>query len=132
MLSAPPYVFAAIYTFALAVISDRVNYRAPFVAFSSVVCIVGLSVTAYAGNPGVRYFGTVLTIAGTQSNVPAVLAYSQNNVRLSSKRAVTSAVVIGSGGIGGIIASSEYYCSYTLKLGSPGVLSAISRWILRP
>ena len=56
-----------------------------------------------------RYFGTFLTIAGTQSNVPAVLAYSQNNIRMSSKRAVTSAVVIGFGGIGGIVASSKSY-----------------------
>lgn len=38
---------------------------------------------------------------------PAVLAYSQNNVRMSSKRAVSSAMVIGFGGVGGIIASSE-------------------------
>jgi hypothetical protein len=92
----------------MAILSDKFNYRAPFIAISNVVCIVGLAITAYAGSVGVRYFGTFLTIAGTQSNVPAVLAYSQNNVRLSSKRAVTSAAVIGFGGIGGIVASSEY------------------------
>ena len=103
------YVFAAIYTFILAVLSDKFNLRAPFIATSNVVCIVGLAITAYAGSVGVRYFGTFLTIAGTQSNVPAVLAYSQNNIRMSSKRAVTSAVVIGFGGIGGIVASSKSY-----------------------
>lgn len=107
MLSAPPYVFAAIYTFALAVMSDRLRMRAPFIATSNLVCIVGLAITAYAGTIGVRYFGCFLTIAGAQSNVPAVLAYSQNNVRMSSKRSVTSALVIGFGGIGGIIASSK-------------------------
>lgn len=108
LLSAPPYVFAAIYTFVMAILSDKFNKRAPFIATSNVVCIVGLAITAYAGSVGVRYFGTFLTIAGTQSNVPAVLAYSQNNVRMSSKRAVTSAAVIGFGGIGGIIASTVF------------------------
>jgi hypothetical protein len=80
--------------------------RAPFIAASNAVCVIGLAITAYAGTSGVRYFGCFLTIAGAQSNVPAVLAYSQNNVRMAAKRSVTSALVIGFGGIGGIIASS--------------------------
>lgn len=107
LLSAPPYVFAAIYTFVLAVASDKLKLRAPFIIASNLVCITGLMITAYGGQVGVRYFGTYLTIAGTQSNVPAVLSYSQNNVLMHSKRSVTSALVIGFGGVGGIIASSE-------------------------
>lgn len=43
-----------------------------------------------------------------QSNVPAVITYSQNNILGNSKRAFTSALVIGFGGIGGIIASTVY------------------------
>lgn len=66
LLSAPPYVFAAIYTFILAVLSDRTKIRAPFIAISCVVCIIGLAVAAYAPQAGVRYFGTFLVIAGTQ------------------------------------------------------------------
>ncbi|KAF9005279.1 MFS general substrate transporter [Hymenopellis radicata] len=108
LLSAPPYVFAAIYTFVLAVFSDRAHMRAPFIALSATVCSVGLLITAYSGNTGARYFGSFLTIAGCQSNVPAVITYSQNNVLRHSKRSVTSALVIGFGGIGGIIASTVY------------------------
>jgi len=108
LLSAPPYVFAAIYTFILAVISDKTHMRTPFIALSSLVCIVGLTVAAYAPQAGVRYFGTFLVIAGTQSNVPAVITYSQNNILGNSKRAFTSALVIGFGGIGGIVASTVY------------------------
>lgn len=66
LLAAPPYVFAAIYTFILAVLSDKTRLRAPFIAVSCTVCIIGLSVAAYAPQAGVRYFGTFLTIAGTQ------------------------------------------------------------------
>lgn len=108
LLSAPPYVSAAIYTFFMAVLSDKFKLRAPFIAASNILTITGLAITAYAGTIGVRYFGCFLTIAGAQSNVPAVLAYSQNNIRMSSKRSVTSALVIGFGGIGGIIASTVY------------------------
>ncbi|KAK9900127.1 MFS general substrate transporter [Cystobasidium minutum MCA 4210] len=108
LLSAPPYVFAAIYTFVLAVISDKTHLRTPFIALSCTVCIIGLAVAAYAPQAGVRYFGTFLVIAGTQSNVPAVITYSQNNILGNSKRAFTSALVIGFGGIGGIVASTVY------------------------
>ncbi|KAK1922834.1 major facilitator superfamily domain-containing protein [Papiliotrema laurentii] len=108
LLSAPPYVFAAIYTFISAVLSDKTRLRAPFIAFSCLVCIVGLAILAYADKLGVRYFGAFLTIAGAQSNVPAVIAYSQNNILGSSKRSLTSALVIGFGGVGGIIASAAY------------------------
>jgi hypothetical protein len=73
-----------------------------------------------------RYFGSFLAIAGCQgtlrspraflrpcsypnspsaANVPAVLAYQANNILSHSKRAVSSAVVIGFGGVGGIFAS---------------------------
>merc|ERR1712000_681292 len=63
---------------------------------------------AYAGPLGVRYFGAFLTISGAQSNVPAVLAYQATNVLSHSKRALSSAVCIGMGGIGGIFASLVY------------------------
>lgn len=48
------------------------------------------------------------SISILQSNVPAVITYSQNNILGNSKRAFTSALVIGFGGIGGIVASSKY------------------------
>jgi len=108
ILSAPPYVFAALFTLTMALLSDKTHMRAPFIAGSATVCFIGLLITAYAEKNGVRYFGSYLTIAGCQSNVPAVMAYAQNNVTKHSKRSFTSAMVIGFGGIGGIIASTVY------------------------
>ncbi|GAA5988721.1 hypothetical protein JCM5350_001992 [Sporobolomyces pararoseus] len=107
-LSAPPYVFAAIYTFCSAVISDKRKNRAIPIAISAVVCTVGLIIMAYAKPLGVRYFGSFLAIAGAQSNVPAALTYQANNVRSHSKRAVSSAICVGMGGVGGIMASLVY------------------------
>lgn len=69
ILSAPPYVGAAIFTFAMAVFSDKRKNRAIFIGLSATVCFIGLFIMAYAGTLGVRYFGSFLAIAGAQSNV---------------------------------------------------------------
>lgn len=45
---------------------------------------------------------------GCQGNIPAVLAYQSNNIRLQSKRSVGSALQIGFGAVGGIIASTSF------------------------
>merc|ERR1712169_143100 len=108
LLSAPPYVVAGVYTAAMAYLSDKTRKRALFIAVSATVCLTGLFIMAYAGPLGVRYFGAFLTISGAQSNVPAVLAYQATNVLSHSKRALSSAVCIGMGGIGGIFASLVY------------------------
>ena len=108
LLSAPPYVFAIITGFSCAVISDRIRLRAPTIAFQALMCIVGLAITAFHPQPGVRYFGTFLGMAGAQGNVPAVLSYQANNIRMNSRRAVASALQVGFGAIGGIIASTAF------------------------
>lgn len=108
ILSAPPYVFAAIWTFAGAVIADKTRTRGPVIVVNALFCTVGLFVMAFGGKIGVRYFGSFLAIAGCQANVPAVLAYQANNILRHSKRAVSSAIVIGMGGVGGIFASLVY------------------------
>ncbi|GAA6053960.1 hypothetical protein JCM3770_004642 [Rhodotorula araucariae] len=108
LLSAPPYVFAGLWTAFMATLSDKTHKRALFIGTSSTVCFIGLFIMAYTKPLGVRYFGSFLTIAGAQSNVPAVLAYGANNVLSHSKRAVSSAITIGLGGVGGIFASLVY------------------------
>ncbi|KDE08198.1 hypothetical protein MVLG_01677 [Microbotryum lychnidis-dioicae p1A1 Lamole] len=124
ILSAPPYVFAALHTFAIAYGADKMRKRALFIAINAIVCTIGLIIMGWGGKIGVRYFGSFLAIAGCQANVPAVLAYSANNVRNHSKRAVSSAIVIGMGGVGGIFASLVYrQVDYPLYL--PGLGATI-------
>jgi tRNA A37 threonylcarbamoyladenosine dehydratase len=41
-------------------------------------------------------------------NVPSVLAYQANNTITYSKKSIASAIVIGMGGVGGIVASTVY------------------------
>ena len=108
LLSAPPVVSAVISAFAFAWIGDKYHMRAPIIAMQSIISIVGLMITAYHHRVGVRYFGIFLGIAGAHGNIPAILAYQSNNIRMQSKRSVGSALQIGFGAIGGIIASTTF------------------------
>jgi predicted MFS family arabinose efflux permease len=108
LLSAPPVVFAVISALGVSYLSDKYRKRSPAIAFQCILGITGLMITAYHKNDGVRYFGLFLGQAGCQGNVPAILTYQSNNIRYQSKRAVGSALQIGFGAIGGIIASTVF------------------------
>jgi MFS family permease len=108
LLTAPPVVSAVISAFFFAWIGDKYRLRAPVIAMQCLITIVGLMLTAYHHRNGVRYFGLFLGIAGAHGNIPAILAYQSNNIRMQSKRSVGSALQIGFGGIGGIIASTTF------------------------
>lgn len=43
LLTAPPYVFAAIFSFSLAWMSDKYMLRAPFLIFQAIIAIIGLA-----------------------------------------------------------------------------------------
>ena len=94
--------------FAFAWIGDKYQTRAPIIAIQSIICLIGLMLVAYVPNNSVRYFGVFLGIMGGQGNVPAILTYQANNIRMQSKRSTASALQIGFGAIGGIIASTVF------------------------
>ena len=108
LLSAPPVVFAVMSALTVSWLSDKYRLRAPAIIFQCFVGITGLMITAYHSNDGVRYFGLFLGQAGCQGNIPSILAYQSNNIRMQSKRAVGSALQIGFGAIGGIIGSTVF------------------------
>ncbi|KAF7361762.1 putative transporter C11D3.18C [Mycena venus] len=108
LLTTPPYVFAAISCFIFAWMSDKTKRRAPFIAIQALMTITGIAVTGYARQNGPRYFGLFLANAGASGCIPAVLAYCSNNIVSHSKRAVSTAVVISAGGVGGIFATTVF------------------------
>lgn len=85
-----------------AYLGDRFHVRGPILVFNSLVALIGLPVMGFASSSGARYFGVFLVTAGTNANIPVALAYQANNVRGQWKRALTSALFVGCGGIGGI------------------------------
>ncbi|KIM39087.1 hypothetical protein M413DRAFT_29655 [Hebeloma cylindrosporum] len=108
ILTAPPGVFAAASCFFFAWISDKTRKRAMWLAVQNCICIAGLVIATYSNSNPVRYFGLFLVNAGATGCVPGVLAYSANNIRSHTKRAVQTAVIIASGGVGGIMASTVF------------------------
>jgi sugar phosphate permease len=108
LLSAPPVIAAVPSSLFFAYLSDKYRLRAPFIAPQSIICLVGLMLTVYTHRNSTSYLGIFLGIMGCQGNIPAVLAYQSNNIRLQSKRAVGTALQIGFGSLGGIIASTVF------------------------
>jgi MFS family permease len=108
LLVAPPYFTSVFVAFAGAYVGDKFLIRAPIIMAQALLTIIGLSMTAFSTTVSVRYAGVFLGLAGGNSNVASILGYMQNNIAGQTKRAFTSALVIGSGGIGGIIASTVF------------------------
>ncbi|KAM5454840.1 hypothetical protein MaudCBS49596_002137 [Microsporum audouinii] len=108
LLTAPPTVFSCIVAMGFSWVADRYRMRAPIIVVQCLICIIGLMLTAYHPNNNVRYFGFFLGAAGCQGNIPAILAYQSNNIRYQSKRAIGTALQIGFGALGGIVASTTF------------------------
>ncbi|KAK0241418.1 major facilitator superfamily domain-containing protein [Armillaria nabsnona] len=129
LLSAPPYIFAAVSVFFFAWLSDKCRMRALFLTIQMLMTIIGLVLTAYTSIPGWRYTGIFLANAGSAGCIPGILAYASNNIVSHSKRAVTTAITVSFGGIGGIIATTIYrqqdYPRYI-----PGIIATISLQVL--
>jgi MFS-type transporter involved in bile tolerance (Atg22 family) len=108
ILTAPPYVLAVIVSLATSYYADRTHHRTPFIFLHSIIAIIGFALVAAPVSNGVKLFGTFLAVSGAQPNQPAALAFAQNNIVSTSKRAVASALQVGFGAIGGIAASTVY------------------------
>jgi MFS-type transporter involved in bile tolerance (Atg22 family) len=108
ILTAPPYVLAVIVSLLTSYYADRTHHRTPFIFLHSIIAISGFALVAAPVSNGVKLFGTFLAVSGAQPNQPAALAFAQNNIVGTSKRAVASALQVGFGAIGGIAASTVY------------------------
>ncbi|KAF8161310.1 major facilitator superfamily domain-containing protein [Crassisporium funariophilum] len=108
LLSAPPYGPSILTTLLVAWLSDKHKHRSGFIVLTTLVCLIGLCLTAFAKQNEVRYFGAFLINAGNSGAIPTILAYSSNNVVSHSKRSVQTAMTISLGAIGGILATTVF------------------------
>ncbi|KAF2129232.1 retrograde regulation protein 2 [Dothidotthia symphoricarpi CBS 119687] len=108
LLQSPPYIFTVFASLATSWLSDKIRMRWPILVGQSVVAIVGLVIVLYGGLPGVRYFGLFLATWGTQGNIPATLAYGNNQTAKLQKRAVVAAAMISAGAFGGVTGSTIF------------------------
>lgn len=111
LLQSPPYIFTVFASLATSWLSDKMRLRWPILIGQSVVAIVGLLVVLYGKLAGVRYFGLFLATWGTQGNIPATLAYGNNQTAKLQKRAVVAAAMISVGAAGGVTGSTIFKSS---------------------
>ncbi|KAF2829826.1 MFS general substrate transporter [Ophiobolus disseminans] len=101
-LGAPPYAASGFLMYGAAWFSDKYKTRGPVLVFLCMISLIGLPIMGFAKNPWVQYVGVFITVSGTNSAIPSVMAYQANNIRGQWRRAFCSASLTGIGGIGGI------------------------------
>ena len=99
---------AVVVSLPLAWWADKSRLRALFIALGTLLILARLTMTAYSSHYGVRYFGVCVCSICSLSSIPAVLANQANNIRMNSKRSVSSALQIGFGVIGSVLASTVF------------------------
>ena len=108
ILVSPSYIFAIVFTVMTSYLADRTHHRTPFIFLHSIIAIIGFGLIVLSVPTGVKLFGAFLAVAGANANQPAAIAFAQNNITGTSKRAVASSMQIGFGAIGGIAASTVF------------------------
>ncbi|KAH6985250.1 major facilitator superfamily domain-containing protein [Ilyonectria destructans] len=130
LLSAPPFVIAAILALISGWLGDKLRIRGPIIATHQALTATGMLITVYGKSNAVRYFGACLGLGFFQFCVPGVIVFQANNITSHSKRAVASATCLIGGGTGGIIASVAFMAKenphYTTGVWVTCAISVIS------
>ncbi|OAL36975.1 hypothetical protein AYO20_03744 [Fonsecaea nubica] len=127
VMSIPIFVFATICALTCAVASDKLHHRFGFILGGCLIATIGYAIllNMHHVSVGVRYFALYAVIGGGYIAQPITLVWVSNNVAGHYKRSVSSAMMIGFGNCGGIVASNmfvttqapEYPLGYGLGLG---------------
>lgn len=123
--SIPIYIVAAVVCLITAVLTDRLRHRYTFTMMGVLIATVGyaLLLSQHHVTIGVRYFALFLVVSGGYMTQPVTIAWIANNVSGHYKRSIASAVQIGFGNLGGIVASTvffdppDYWVGYGVSLG---------------
>ncbi|KEF51212.1 uncharacterized protein A1O9_12715 [Exophiala aquamarina CBS 119918] len=113
LLSAPPYIAAAIMCYVSGWLGDKYHLRGPIVIIHQICTLIGVILTVYGGSNAVRYFGAFLGITALNFCIPGLLTFQANNITSHSKRALVSVTCTVGGALGGIIASVSFKSSET-------------------
>jgi hypothetical protein len=108
--SIPIFCVATVTAVIAAWCTDRVRHRYWFCIFGLVVASVGYIILLAQQNlsAGVKYFALFLIVPGGYITQPIVLVWMSNLVSGHYKRSVASAMQVGFGNIGGIVASNVF------------------------
>ncbi|KAJ6088537.1 hypothetical protein N7486_009798 [Penicillium sp. IBT 16267x] len=108
--SIPIFVVAAILSLTVGWVADRLRHRYAFIMLGVAFGTVGYSIClGQNGLPtGVKYMACFLITSGGYMAQPVTLVWLSNNVGGHYKRSISSALQVGLGNCGGIIASNVF------------------------
>ena len=108
LLTVPPYAVATVLTLTVAIASEKLKIRAPFIMGASSLAAIGYVILLSSTKPGVGYFGTILAAAGIYPATAIVLSWPANNVSGQTKRATANAMQISIGNLGAVLGTQLY------------------------
>ncbi|KAF2266179.1 MFS general substrate transporter [Lojkania enalia] len=129
--SIPIFVVATVTALVTAWLTDRLRHRFYF-------CIVGLCISSVGYilllaqdslSAGAKYFALFLIVPGGYITQPITLVWMSNLVSGHYKRSVSSAMQVGFGNIGGIVASNVFLASEAPKYPTGYGVSLGMLWI---
>ena len=108
LLSAPPYVAAAIFIVATSYLSDHLKLRGPFILLGSSMQAIGWILQLACKTTAPRYFGLYLICMGAFGSIPPGSAWLLNNIQPQLARTTALAFTVACGTCGGIVATFTY------------------------
>lgn len=111
--SIPVFVVATVVSLIVAWTADRLRHRFGFCILGICIASVGYIILLCQDRVtvGVRYFAIFIIVSGGYTCQPVTLAWIQNNMTGHYKRSISSAMMVGFGNTGGIVASNIFITS---------------------
>ncbi|KAF0447226.1 MFS general substrate transporter [Gigaspora margarita] len=109
LLVVPPFILGCISEIGVAFLSDRANLRGPYVILFASIGMVGYAIVGTIQSHAIfKYIGTMFIAIGAFPCRATSTKWLANNIPPSLKRNIGISLMVGSGGIGGIIATQIY------------------------
>lgn len=110
VLSIPIYLVSATFSVIVAFISDKTRHRFGYIVGSFLLAVISFGIFLRSRDVafGVKYFALFLIACGAFTGLPLCIGWLNNNTAGRYKRSVASALTIGLGNIGGLVASNIF------------------------
>lgn len=135
-MSAPPYAVACLVTVGVSISADRRGERAFHVALPALLAVLGyiLLVTLKDRGPAALYVSAIIAVTGAFAESPPKTSWFSNNFGGHTKRAVSLAIIIAIGNVGGALGGQVYRAQdaphyvrgHEINLGLMAALAVIS------
>jgi cyanate permease len=113
VMSIPIYAVAMVITLSTAYLSDRLKHRYAFTLTGCLIATMGyiLLLNQSSIPVGARYFAVFAITGGGYLTQPILMGWLSNNMAGHYKQSIASAMQIGFGNCGGLVASNVFFDS---------------------